>query len=416
MTNPVKAELVSVGTELLRGEIVDTNAAYLAEQLPLLGFSLQRITTAGDVLEQLADVFRQALTRADLIVTTGGLGPTQDDLTREAVAAALGETMTVDPQLEKDLRAMFSRTNREMPASNLKQASLIPSAVALRNPRGTAPGWFVDKNNKVIVIMPGPPREMTLMWQNEVVPHLKKRFPGEPIYARTIKTFLLQEARVAEMAHAFFEREDMVTGIYAKPDGIQLRLIVTGKDAAKILDDAEKQLREILNPWVWGINDETLDGLVAKWLTHRGMSLATMEDATGGLLGSILADSPIGRTLYYRGGLIATDDENKIAFGVSEDLMHEFGTISAQTAEAMAKAVRERLDADIGLSITDVVSIRTPSGFPPGTLFIGIADVKGVKTWQQQYIPGRADTKERAAIACLFRLRERLIELKLADE
>jgi nicotinamide-nucleotide amidase len=414
MTKPVQAELISVGTELLRGEIVDTNAAYLASQLPLLGFDLHRITTAGDILEQLSDIIRQALTRSTVVVTTGGLGPTQDDLTREAIAATLGESMSIDPKLENDLRAMFVRTGREMPPSNIKQAAIIPSAKALPNPRGTAPGWWVEKNGKVIVILPGPPREMTPMWQNEAVPRLKRRFPGKAIMTRTIKTFLLQEAKVAELAQPFFERDDMVVGIYAKPDGIQLRLIATGDDAGRLLDDAEKRLKELLNPYVWGTDDDTLDGMIGKWLSNRGMSLATMEDATGGLLGSIISDSARGRN-YYRGGLIATDDENKITMGVSEDLMHQYGTVSAETAEAMAQAARERLDADIGIGITDVVTTKTPSGFPQGTVFIGIADVKGTKTWQQQYIPGRTDTRERAAIACLFRLRERLLELNLAD-
>ena len=180
MDTPIPAELLSVGTELLRGEIVDTNAAFIASQLPLLGFELQRLTTVGDNLDYLSEVLKQALSRAALVIASGGLGPTQDDLTREAIAAALGEKMIVDPELEKNLRAMFTRIGREMPPHNIKQATLIPSAKALPNPRGTAPGWWVDKDGKVIVTLPGPPREMTPMWLNEVVPRLKTRFPTHP--------------------------------------------------------------------------------------------------------------------------------------------------------------------------------------------------------------------------------------------
>lgn len=409
MDKTIKAELVSVGTELLRGEIVDTNAAYIAGQLPLLGIQIHRLTTAGDDITELCQVVRQAFERSDIIITSGGLGPTQDDLTREAIAETLKEQVTVDPVLEKNLRAMFSRLGREMPPHNIKQAWLIPSASSLPNPRGTAPGWWVEKDDKVIVTLPGPPREMMPMWQNEVVSRIKKRFPGKTILARTIKTFLIQEARVAELAHSFFQSDNPTLGIYAKPDGIQIRFIATGDDATQLLDEAEKKLTELLTPYVWGRDDDTLDGLISRWLIKHGLTLATMEDVTGGLLGNIITSS-VDSQKYYRGGLITASDETKITWGVPADLLVQYGASSTSAAESMSASVRQKLSTDFGLSVTGI-----STGQQPGMVYIGIADAYGSRTWQQQYQAGRADTKERAAVAALFRLRERLIELNLTD-
>jgi nicotinamide-nucleotide amidase len=411
MNTPVPAELLSVGTELLRGEIVDTNAAFIASQLPLLGVELRRTTTAGDNLEELSGIIRQALSRATLIITSGGLGPTQDDLTREAIAATLSETVSIDPELEKNLRAMFSRFGRKMPPHNIKQAWVIPSAKPLPNSRGTAPGWWVEKNGKVIVTLPGPPREMTLMWQNEVVPRIKICFPTQPILALTIKTFLVAEATVAEICQPFFEAGNPALGIYAKPDGIQVRLIAHGDNAAQMLDEAETKLRKLLAPYVWGKDDDTLDGLVGRWLIRHKLTLATMEDVTGGLLGVTITGSPDSQR-FYHAGIIAPNDRVKISWGVSADLITAHGAVSAPVAEAMALAVRKTMGADIGVGVT---GISGPESKQPGAVFIGVADAQGVKTWQQQYQAGRADTKERAAVSALFRLRERLIELKLTD-
>jgi nicotinamide-nucleotide amidase len=411
MITTIPAELLSVGTELLRGEIVDTNASYIAAQLPLFGIELQRMNTIGDNLHYLRDVLQQTLGRATLVITSGGLGPTEDDLTREAIAAALGETLTIDPELEKNLRMMFSRSGREMPPHNIKQAMVIPSAKALPNPRGTAPGWWVEKHGKVIVTLPGPPREMILMWQNEVIPRLKTRFPMKPILSRTVKTFFVAEAIVAQLMEPFFNIENPTMGIYAKPDGIQVRLIAHGDDAKELLDNSEQKIRVLLSPYVWGKDDDILAGLVGQWLVTKKLTVATIEDMTGGLLADAITSTSESRN-YYHGGLIATNEHAKISWGVPAEIIIKHGAVSAEVAEAMAVAVRTSLATDIGVSVTGITSVESKQ---PGLVFIGIVDSHGTKTWQQQYQVGRADTKERAAIAALFRLRERLIELKLGD-
>jgi nicotinamide-nucleotide amidase len=412
MSNRYLAELISVGTELLRGEIIDTNAGYLASELPLLGIELHSMSTAADDREQLCQLLRQALERSDLVITGGGLGPTEDDLTRDCIAAVLNEEMTVDPELEQQLRARFSRMGREMPAHNIKQALIIPSARPLPNPRGTAPGWWVEKDDMTIVALPGPPRELKPMWKNEVIPRLKLRFPGEEILSRTIKTFVIAEARVSELVQPFFELSNLMLGIYSHPDGIHIRMVARGDDARQLLDTTEVQLEEILAPHVWGKDNDTLAGTICGWLSQRGLALATMEDGTGGLLANIIADAPKSSDCY-RGGLVACSNETKTAWGVPAQLIEQHGAISAEVAEAMAIAVRDRFSTDFGVGTTAVAGVDNPEGKQPGLAFIGIADAKGTQTWQQNYPPTWEGVRDRAAISALFRLRERMIEQKL---
>ena len=408
MNKNVKAEIISIGTELLRGEITDTNAVYIASQLPLIGIELQRITTSGDDIKKLAQIIRQSLSRSSVIITTGGLGPTQDDLTREAIALVLEEELFTDQDLVNELKAQFIRMGREMPLSNLQQAMRIPSAASLPNPRGTAPGWWVEKNGKVIAVMPGPPREMLPMWQNEVLPRLKTRFPVDVIQARTIKTFSMQEAKVGELAQPYFETDNLTLGIYAKPDGIQLRLIAKGSNASHLLDVAEKGIKEKLAPYVWGTGEDTLEGVVGQALSHQGLTLATIEQFTGGLLGHIISNSTLSLR-FYRGGIIVKSDLADIGLGFPVT-----DPVSGPVAEAMAQAIKDRFSADIGLSITGVDCQRALSN-QSDVVYVGVADAFGTKSWTQQFMINRSDSVERAAVSALFHLRERLIENKLMD-
>ena len=409
----IKAEIISIGTELLRGEITDTNAVYLASQLPLLGMEVQRITTSGDDIGKLAQILRQSFKRSSVVITTGGLGPTQDDLTREAIAKIIDEEMFTDAELVTGLKAHFVRMGREMPPSNLQQAMRIPSAASLPNPRGTAPGWWVEKNDKVIVVMPGPPREMLPMWQNEVVPRLKTRFPIATILSRTIKTFSIQEAKVGELLQPFFETSNPTLGIYAKPDGIQVRLISKGTQAAQLLDIAEKGIKEKLAPYVWGIDSDTLENIIGNALVTRGMTLATAEHFTGGLLGHIITGSPLSSE-FYRGGIIVNSDTSQIGLDIAPALIETKDAVSAEVAEAMAKSVKEQLSADFGLSVTGIANNRGSSN-QSDIVYVGIADAFGTRSWPQYFMINRADSCERAAVGALFRLRERLIENNIID-
>ena len=407
----MKAEIISIGTELLLGEITDTNASYLAAELPLLGIDLYWVTQVGDNLGRLREVLERAWSRSDLILATGGLGPTDDDITREAIAELLGEELSSDPALEQELRQKFTQLGRHMPQSNLKQASRIPSAQVLPNSRGTAPGWWVEQQGHIIVTLPGPPGEMQAMWQKEVLPRLRQSLAGEIILCRTLKTFGLPEAAVGEMVSSWMASANPTLGVYAKPDGIHLRLAAKAthpEQASRMLAQLEEKLRGLLEERIWGTDDETLETMVGGLLREKRLSLATMESCTGGLLASTITDVP-GSSAYFKGGLVAYSNQMKVSWGVSSELIARHGAVSAEVALAMATAVRQRLGADIGLSVTGVAGPEPLEGKPVGTIFVGVDDGKKGRAVQGNYPPPRLQIKRRGAVAALFELRKTLL-------
>ena len=260
----MKAEIISIGTELMMGELTDTNAPFIASRLPPLGIQVLWVSQVGDNLDMLAEMFTRALARSDIIFATGGLGPTQDDLTREAIARALDEEMVVEQELVRQLEEYFSARGTEMPSTNIKQATLIPSAQSIPNRRGTAPGWWVKtasgEKDKIIVSMPGPPAELRGIWEEQVVPRLQQTSRGEVIVTRTIKTSGLSEGGLDEMVSEYLGRDNPYLGIYAKPDGIHLRIIARAPNdeaARRLMKPVEDGLVSIVGPYIWGHDDET---------------------------------------------------------------------------------------------------------------------------------------------------------------
>src|SRR5438876_3443532 len=286
-----KAELLSIGTELLLGQIVDTNANYLAGRLALLGIDCLHMQTVGDNLGRAKQAFERALSRSDLVVATGGLGPTEDDLTREAIAAALGEVPAVDPALEADLVAWFSGRGMAMPERNRKQAWLIPSSRALPNPNGTAPGWDVQKDGKRIVAMPGVPREMTPMWES-VEPSLSR---GGSLRWRTLKLLGIGESAVEEKLAELVRSTRPTVATYAKNDGVHVRVAdkaSTPEEADRHVAEMEREIRARLGEYVWGTDDDTLPGVIGRRLEARTWRLAVAESLSAGDIARSLADAP----------------------------------------------------------------------------------------------------------------------------
>ncbi len=399
----MRAEIISIGTELLLGEITDTNASYLASQLPLLGIDLYWISQVGDNQSRLIEVLKRAWQRSELILTTGGLGPTEDDLTREAIAEMLGEKLGIEPTLASGLRERFARLNMEMPLSNLKQANLIPSAEPIRNEQGTAPGWWVERDGRILVAMPGPPREMQEMWRKEVQPKLHQGSVAI-ILSKTFKTFGLSEAAVGELVSPLFSSTNPTLGIYAKPDGIQLRLTAEAENqeqAEKKIAGGEASIRALLGEYIWGTDNDTLESLTGHLLVEKGLSLAVIEDYSGGWLTTSITDVPENPT-FFKGGLVAYSDEAKVAFGVSAEIISQYGAVSPEVAQAMAEAVKTLLRADIGVSIT---GIEETEAWPTGIVYIGMADGKSKR------VINRTQGKRRVAAAALFELRKSLIAL-----
>jgi nicotinamide-nucleotide amidase len=282
----MKAEIISIGTELLLGQITDTNASYLASKLPEVGIDLLWVTQVGDNPGRMRECLERAWNRSELVLTSGGLGPTEDDLTREAIAALMGEELTVDPELERELREFFSRRGYKMPQSNVKQATSIPSAQAIPNPRGTAPGWWVERDGRVIIAMPGPPSEMQRMWEKEVSQRLHERIP-DIIVSRTLKTHLLAEAAVGEMVSPYLSSANPTLAIYAKADGIHLRLTAKARsrnEAGQMIAQLEERVRDIIGDSIWGCDDETLESVVGALLVERRSGKLRLFQGRAGVL------------------------------------------------------------------------------------------------------------------------------------
>lgn len=407
----MKAEIISIGTELLLGEITDTNSAYLAGQLPLLGLDLHFISTVGDNKLRLIDTLRHAWQRSDIIITTGGLGPTQDDITREAIADFFGEEITIDQNLVKKFEELFSYYKIAMPLSNIKQASRIPSAQIIQNPRGTAPGWWIERDNRIIIAMPGPPREMQLMWTKEVFPRLQQKISGAIITSKTLKLFGLTEAEVDEKVSPFLSDTNPTLATYAKSDGIYLRITAkanTENEVQQLIAQREADIRAILNDYIWGVDSETLESNVGALLMAKGLSIATMESCTGGFLAHCITNIP-GSSNYFKGGLVAHTEEARIVLGLDPQLIVQYGVISTQTAEAMAKVAREKFKASIGIGLTGVIGPSEVEGKPVGTILIGLDDGRCIKSFTKNYPGNRLQVKQRAVTSALFELRKTLL-------
>ncbi len=413
----MRAEILSCGTELLLGQITDTNATYLAQSLSALGIDLYFVSQVGDNQGRIVDTLRRAWERSDLIIMTGGLGPTEDDLARESISALLGETMQVDPALEAELRRMFATRRSDMPERNVKQATLIPSAKALPNPRGTAPGWWVEKDRRIIVAMPGVPREMYRMWEQEAIPRLKP-YTGGLIFTRILRVSGLGESSVEERLDSFLHGNNPTLATYAKSDAIDVRITAkadTSEEAERLVAEMEVRVRQVLGHHVFGTDKDTLQSVVGDLLLSSNQSLAVMESLTGGLLSSTITDVPKS-SQYFVGGVMAYSAKFKEQMGVPYQIIEQYGTISEETARAMAHAIRERLDADYGLGVTGVAGPDQQEGKPVGTIHIAVEGPQGVVTAMGPGWRGnREDNKRYAVLAALNLLRLHLEGVKKGE-
>lgn len=392
----MRAVILSVGSELLRGDIVDTNAAFLARELSTLGFEVGRVEAAPDVLDRLTDTVRRSLADATVTVCTGGLGPTHDDLTREAIAAVLGEELYVDEDLFRQIESRFALLRRRMPASNRRQAMLIRSARAVPNPNGTAPGWLVERDGRTIVTMPGPPKEMQPMWRDSVVPHLQSLLPGETAML-ALMTFGLGESAVEErIADVIHRRDDVTVATYAKDAGVQVHVTVraaTAETAQHVLAETEAQLRQRLGEAIYGAGEATLSSAVGRFLADRSLTLAVMESASGGELASLITETP-GSSDYFLGGVVAYSRAVKEGFGVPSEIMDRHGLISAETARSMASAVRSRLGSDVGIGVTGIAGAEAIEDRPPGTCFVAVS-MDGVEEAREIHRPASREIAKR---------------------
>jgi len=413
----MRAEILSCGTELLLGHITDTNATYLAQSLSASGIDLYFVSQVGDNLGRIVETLQRAWERSDLIIMTGGLGPTEDDLARESISTLLGETMQLDPKLEEELRGMFSARNAWMPERNVKQATLIPSAQTLPNPLGSAPGWWVEKDSRIIVAMPGVPREMYRMWEQEAIPRLQS-YTGGLIFTRILRVSGMGESTVEERLDALLHGNNPTIATYAKQDAVDVRITAkaeTNSEAERLVNEMEQQVRGILRHHIFGVNKETLQGVIGKLLQARGQSLAVMESLTGGLLSSTLTDVP-GSSKHFIGGIVAYSVQVKEDMGVPHETIEKYGVISEETARGMAHAIRGRFEADYGIGITGIAGPDKQEEKSVGTVHIAIEGPEGVVTGMGPGWRGaREDVKRHAVLAALNLLRLHLEGVKKGE-
>ena len=330
----MRAEIICVGSELLLGDIADTNTQYLARRLSGLGIDLFFSTSVGDNLGRLVECLQRGFERSDAVLTSGGLGPTDDDLTREAIARVVNEVPAVDDALAADLRAFFGARGLAMTRNNLKQAWLVPSAHAIPNDRGTAPGWWVSKNGKHIIAMPGPPGELHHMWERHIEPHL---LTGEAVIrSRTLKLFGVSESRVDELLHGLTPSANPTVAVYAKQDGIYVRITTKSMDEAAALQvnsATEAKVRAIFGNAIWGADDDTFDSVVVALLERHRASVAVGESVSAGEVAAMLARSDRGAA-RLRGALVLPAEESR-----------------ERTAAGLARLAIEQFGADIGLGV-----------------------------------------------------------------
>src|SRR5262245_42965830 len=405
------AEILSIGTELLLGQIVDTNAAYLARVLTTLGISLYRKTTVGDNPGRVEEAIRQATSRADLILTSGGLGPTEDDLTKESIAHVFGEELVMDPPSLEHLVAFFRQRGVSMPERNRKQALIYASGRPIPNPNGTAPGALLEKDGKVVISLPGPPGELVPMVEGFVVPYLSSRL-GEAagvLRSRILRFIGIGESALEERVRDLLASENPTVAPLAHVGEVHLRLTARAtstEEAEALIAPLEREIRERLGEFIYGVDDESLEAAVIRRRPGRRRPVAVAESCTAGLQDGRLTNVPSASDVFLGGFITYSNAVKERQLGVPPEVIGQWGAVSAQCAEAMARGAREALGADVGIGITGVAG---PGGGTPekpvGLVFIGISDAAGTRSTRHRFIGQRSDVRTRAVLAALDLLR-----------
>ena len=406
------AEIISTGTEILLGQTLNTNAQYIAQKLATIGISVYYQTTVGDNAERLAVALQQALQRADIVVTTGGLGPTLDDLTKETVARVWGLETELHPDLLAKIEGFFISNGREFPPGNRKQAVFPKGSQIIPNELGTAPGAIVEKDNKTVIILPGPPFEMQPMFEQTVEPYLLRRTQGAPavIRSRVLRVYGPGESGVEKIIHDLIAVQSNPTmALLAKAGEIQIRITARGasaEEAGHLIAAQEEKIRQRVGKYIFGSDEESLAVVVGKMLHQRGFTLATAESCTGGLIAKLMTDVA-GSSEYYLGGVVSYSNESKSKFlGVKPETLTKYGAVSPQVAAEMAHGIREQTASRIGVSVTGIAGPGGGSAEKPvGLVYAGLVWDNLVKVWDFRFYGDRNHIRLLTANAVLNMLR-----------
>ena len=371
----MRAELVAVGTELLIGQIANTNAQWISERLAELGVDVLHQQVVGDNADRIVDTIRLATSRADVVIVTGGLGPTQDDITREALAEVAGATLVRRPEIEADLRERFTVRGREMPDSNLAQADVPEPGRYIRPERGTAPGLIVSVGEATVYAVPGVPSEMREMLEGTVLPELAERGGPSSLVSRTLRCYGLAESGISELLDDLFHGAANPSVAYLAGGGeVHVRLTAKGsrEEADALLDPLERQVRERLGDHVYGSGDDTMETVVGRLLSERGRTLACGESLTGGGLGERITAVP-GASSYFLGSAVTYGlDAKRTLLHVSDETLDGPGPVSRECAAEMAAGARRLFGSDVAVALTGAAGPESHGGAEPGQVWIGL--------------------------------------------
>ena len=410
----MKVEIITIGDEILIGQIIDTNSAWMARQLNNLGAKVERIVTISDKVDEIKSTLLEAENRSDIVLITGGLGPTKDDVTKKAFAEYFNCGYTFHPEIAEHIAKLFERFGKEMSELNRLQAEIPSAAEPLQNNQGTAPGMWFERNDTIFVSMAGVPYEMKGLMTEYVLPRIKEKFNLPPIVHKTVLTMGMGESwlseRIADWEDAL--PNDIKLAYLPSPGRVRLRLSAFGTDEKKLKEDLEievKKLVDIIPELIFGYDNDTIESVVGNLLREHGKTVSTAESCTGGLISHKLT-SISGSSDYFLGSVISYANEVKMeSLGVSKQSMIDFGAVSEEVVVQMAEGVRKRMKTDYAISVSGIAG---PNGGteekPVGTVWIAIAGPNGTVAKKNQFGFNRARNIEISANAALNLLRKQI--------
>jgi nicotinamide-nucleotide amidase len=411
----MKAEILAVGTEILLGDIVNTNSHYISKRLADLGISVYYQTVVGDNEERLYDAYKLAFERADIVIATGGLGPTKDDLTKEIGAKYFDKELVLHEESLDYIKNFFDRLNRPMSEGNRKQAIFPKGSIILANPNGTAPGCIIEENNKILIMMPGPPKEMAPMFEDSVVPYLQK-FSDGVLVSKVLRVLGLGESAMAERVNDIIDNNTNPTvAPYAKDNEAILRITAKGKtkeEAEKLILPIEQEIRNRIGDDIYAEGETTIDAVVGEILVNRNLTIATAESCTGGLLAGTLINYPGISSVFLEGAITYSNEAKMKRLGVKEETLDRYGAVSEETAREMAIGIARAASTDIGISVTGVAG---PDGGteekPVGLVYVGLYIKGEVKVKKLRMFGDRQKIRNRTVVSALDWLRRELLSI-----
>lgn len=410
----MRAEIIATGTELLTGGSVDTNSVFLSEELMLLGLKTAFKTVVGDDEKDMEEALKRAMARVDAVIITGGLGPTEDDITRKVVAKITKKRLVLNEEALTAIRARLAGRGKDVLAANDRQALIPAGTRLLPNPAGIAPGFYIDEGGPFVAVLPGVPREMRAMYSESLRPALEQRFGGKSfIRRRVLRTCGISESAVNQSIQDILRRNEPKVGLSVKETGVDVRIIArasSGEQAQALVDRTESSIREKLGDAVYGVDGVELEEVVGALLKQRRLKIAVAESCTAGLIGARITNIAGSSEYFERGAVVYSNLAKTEMLGVPADVIERHGAVSSEVAAAMAQGIKQAARTDLGLSVTGVAG---PGGGtekkPVGLVFIALSSSQGIKAAEYRLLGSREQIRTRASQMALDMVRRYLI-------